>query len=167
MKKNTRLLLVLSVFIVGCADIKPFSLSDSQKIYEGVWHYFYEANNRNRFENKSMLLILNSDGTAIYKTCDMTVKHQSGSRSSSRTSMFLDQAFLTGLTSNELTLTQAAGFMNVDFDFAINKPPSEKNGVWTMSIDNVLLSKISDQDRAELIAWDCPESDDIQLAKQS
>jgi hypothetical protein len=158
-----RCCLALSVFIAGCSDITPFKLAESQKMYDGVWQHFYEAKSDNSFEHENTLFIINSDGSALYKTCDVAVNKPSGARTAARTTTYLDSAFLTALTQNELTLTQEAGFINVDFDFEINKAPFEANGTWNMIIDGVQVSKINDANVTQLIAHECPEIDDIKL----
>lgn len=153
----------LLVFISGCSEIVPVTLSESQKVYVGVWHYFHEVKTNSSFDIKKVVLSINSDSTAIYKTCSVVVKKESIAKSSSSSSIFLDSAIVTQIDQTEISLVQETEIINLNYDLLINKKPYKKNGAWQMVIDNVLLSRLDSPNINELTAWSCPESEDIQL----
>lgn len=163
MEALKRVTCFLFVFISGCSEVVPLKFSESQKVYVGVWHYFHKVETNNSFDIKKIVLSINSDSTAIYKTCSLVVEKESISKSSSSSSIFLDSAIVTNIDQSEISLIQETEIINLNYDLLINQKPYKENGSWKMVIDSILLSKLDTPNINELTEWNCPESEDINL----
>lgn len=153
----------LLFFISGCSEIIPVNISESQQNYIGVWHYAHKIETDTRFDIKNVVLSLQSDSTAIYKTCSVVVEKESVMRSSSTNSVHLSSAIITQLTDTEIFLVQETGIINLDYDLVITKKPFKENNSWYVEIDNVLLSKQDNSSLTQLIELDCPDAQSIEL----
>lgn len=62
-----------------------------RKNYVGVWQYFHKVETTSRVDIKSIILIINSNSSAIYKTCSVVVTKESIARRSLQSSIFFRQ----------------------------------------------------------------------------
>lgn len=149
--------------MTGYSEVIPINISELQKNYIGAWHYAHEIETNTRFDVKNIVLSLQSDSTAIYKTCSVIVEKESVMKSSSANSVHLSTAIITQLSDTHISLVQETGIINLDYDLVITKEPFKENNNWYVEVDNVLLSKQDNSSLTHLTELDCPDAEDIEL----
>ena len=157
----------LIFFMMGCSEVIPITISESQQLYVGLWHYTHEVEKNNRLDVKDVVLNIKEDGSAIYKTCSVVVEKESMMENSSSNSVYLNSAIVTKLNDAEMSITQETALINLNYDLLITKKPFQKNNHWYVEIDNVLLSKQKTSLLPQLIEHYCPDIEDIELGTET
>jgi len=152
--------IVITLILFGCIDDTPIKFTEQTSNYLGVWQYRYENKESNLTEIDNMLLIINHDGTAIYRLCEVNEKKSENYKSASRNSASFPEAVVTQITENKIILVQKVGWFGFKKKLNIVKTPYQENGNWYIIVEGKKLVKLQGQDIHTETNWDCPSYDE-------
>ena len=161
MKKIILTSMIISI-LPGCSDTTPINITAQHKKFVGVWQLRYEDIRENSTKIDNMLLVVNPDATAALRKCKIIKKKGEILNSSSRYSIHLQDATVTRITENTITIAQKVGWFGFDTDLTIDIAPYLENENWYVNVDGRKLARLTGEDIQSEINWDCPKSDDAE-----
>lgn len=157
------LLLSSIIILTACEDTKAIKVPDSKSHYLGVWQYFYESKLKGHTLNAT-LLVIETDSSVIYKSCAYSkteiISDNTKSSSQRSKSTVLPSAIITEFSKDKITIQQKIWISSIDVDLLITSEPYQKQGRWYMEIDDMLLSKLNNDEINRLTSWVCPDNVD-------
>ncbi len=151
---------MVSFILSGCSDATPIKITDQHKDYIGVWQLRIEDIRDNSTKIDNMLLAINSDGTAVYRKCEVNETKSGNSKKRLRYSISFPSAAVTQFTENKITLVQEIGWFGVDNELTIDKAPYLENENWYVNIEGKKLTKLTGKDIHTKTNWECPEDEE-------
>jgi hypothetical protein len=153
-------ILMIAFILSGCSDATPMKITDQYKNYIGVWQLRHEALEANTTKIDNMLLVINSDGTALYRKCQINETRSENSKRRTRFSTNFPTAAVTQITENTITLVQEIGWFSFENKLTIDKAPYLEHENWHINIEGKTLAKLTGENIHAQTNWDCPEDED-------
>ncbi len=151
---------VIALLLTGCSDGTPMKITDQHKQYLGVWQKRYEDIGENSINIDNVLLAINSDGTAVYRKCEVNETKTENSKSRSSSSTSFPSAVVTHIAENKIILVQEVGWFGFDEELNIDKAPYQENGNWFIDVEGKKLAKLDGREIRSETDWECPDDDD-------
>lgn len=167
MKKIT--MIGITSLLLGCGEHTRVEISDEYVDMIGAWQTRHEDIQENSTHIDNMLLIINHEGDAVYRHCEIKKSSVDHNNKRFRYSTEFPKAIITSLTKKEISLYQKlfdSSWLGVDWDLSIDKPPYQSNGEWYLEIEGKQLRKLSPETAETEINWACPDSSEEDTDQQ-
>ncbi len=115
--------IVMTLLLFGCSDGTPMKITEQHSNYVGAWQFRFENIESNSIKIDNMLLVINHDGTAIYRQCEVNETKSKNYKSSSHSSTNFSEAAVTQITENKIIIVQKIGWFGFDKELNIDKTP--------------------------------------------